>query len=1123
MRTRRPRQFAALALATGVACMTAWPAAADDTEVYLGSNAGQTKVLPNVLFIMDTSGSMDTKVTTTVGVYDPGVTYNGDCRSDRYYWSTRGQPPSCRTRDYIDATAFKCADASNALSAGGSGFYLGRLARFKPGTGRGKGPNSRGQWTTLDASAPSDPVECEQDFGIHGESDGSSARYPADESDGGPWRSNAQKAVDWRRTGTHYTLYSANYLNWRENYQTTYTQTRLEIVQDTLNRLLDGSSGINTALMRFQGSEGGYFLAPMRKLEGDHRDTMTQAVNALKASGMTPLAETLYEASLFFRGEPVKYGKGYNVPGVLDPENTARYQSPIEYQCQKNFVVLLSDGAPTYDDGADKDIAGLPGFRNVTGASKCSGNCLDELAHWMYERDLISTLNDKQNVITYTVGFATDQPLLGYTARKGGGRYYTADSADSLANAFTQIITEVLAVNTTFVAPAVTANAFNRLTHRDELYFALFKPSSRPLWNGNIKRYGVAGDPPIVVDADGKPAVDPNTGFFADNTRSFWTDVIDGSAVHLGGAAHQLTTNRKVYTYTGGSAPNNISLTASAHALSESNSALSKDMLGIAGESDDYRSTLLQWARGVDVDDEDEDGSITDARNFIGDPLHTKPALVTYGGTADNPDITLYAATNEGFLHAIDTSDGREIFAFMPKELLPNLDKLYSNAATDEHPYGLDGPITVWHKDVNRDALVLNPDGSVQSGEHVYLYVGMRRGGRNYYALDVTNRKNPKLMWQVQGGSGDFELLGQSWSRPIVAKVKLSGADRDVLIFGGGYDTTQDAGGTARMDDATGNAVYMVDAVTGARLWWAGPPGSGADLELAGMQNGFAADPRVIDINLDGYADRLYMTDVGGRVWRFDLAKGNTGKGNLAKGYMMADINDGTTAAGNRRFFYSPDVALIQDGAYKFLSIAIGSGYRAHPLDTETQDRFYMIRDDHVYGPPDSYPATVTEANLYDATANVIGQGSDGERTAAITQLNDKAGWYIRLDTADGGWQGEKVLAESLTIQNEILFTTFTPVVEGQAESCAPSQGTARVYHVNLLDATPVKNYDQVGSDETLTRSDRPVGLVRGGIPPEPVLLFPSEGEPFVMIGPEQMPGFSLSNTMERTAWEQIR
>lgn len=1129
MKRPNSKKIAALLLAVCTGCLSAWPALADDTEVYLGNNAGQTQVRPNVLFIMDTSGSMGTNVTTTVGVYDPTQTYTGSCDASRYYWSSTGSPPSCAyTSHYIDVGSFKCDDASTALTSGGNGYYVGRLGRYNYG-------RRWDRWDSLSRRNHTDPVECEADYGVHGDGVDATKLYPADSRNGGPWRTDTTNAIDWSSTGGNYTFYSANYLNWRENYATTYTQTRLQIVKDTLKSLLDGSSGINAGLMRFDSNaEGGYFLEAIKPLDATHRADMKTSVDALTAGGGTPLAETMYEAGLLFRDKPVDYGDssspGTNTTDVLDPSDTSKYKTPIEYQCQKNFAVLLTDGEPTSDSSADSKIAAMPGFANVTGASSCSGDCLDEMAQYLHDRDLNSSLNDTQNVITYTIGFQSNQQLLSDTASKGGGKYFLADSADTLANAFTSIITEVLAVNTTFVAPAVTANAFNRLTHRDELYFALFKPSSLPRWHGNVKRYGIAGDPPIVVDANGDSAVDVNTGFFASGTQSFWSDVADGAEVKAGGAAAELTTSRNLYTYTGGSVPNNVTLTASANALSENNSAISKTMLGINAETDAYRTNLLEWARGIDVDDEDEDGSTTDARHFMGDPLHTKPALVTYGGTDANPDITLFASTNEGFLHAIDTSDGHEQFAFMPQALLPNLNTLYQNAGGDEHPYGLDGPITIWHRDANGDGLVLNADGTVQSGEHVYLYIGMRRGGNHYYALDVTNRSAPKLMWRIDGGSGDFASLAQTWSRPVFTKVKINGVEKQVLIFGGGYDTTQDTTGTARTADSIGNAIYMIDANTGARLWWAGPAGSGANLELSGMTNAFPADPRVIDIDLDGHADRLYMADVGGRLWRIDFNDANTGAGNLATGYMMADFNDGATAAGNRHFYYPPDVALIQNGTQKFLSVAVGSGYRAHPLDTDVHDRFYMIRDNDVYGPPRdangniSYPSTLSESNLYDATANLIGQGTATEQATAVTQLNGSSGWYISLDKPDGTWEGEKVLSESLTVQNQILFTTFTPVVNNAVQnSCAPSQGTARVYHVNLLDATPVKNYDQVGSADALTRSDRPVALARGGIPPEPVLLFPSQGGAIVMVGPEKLPDFELNLKTERTKWEQIR
>ena len=60
---------------------------------------------------------------------------------------------------------------------------------------------------------------------------------------------------------------------------------------------------------------------------------------------------------------------------------------------------------------------------------------------------------------------------------------------------------------------------------------------------------------------------------------------------------------RNVYTYTGATAPNNATLTDSGNLFNESNALITKDMLGDAGMTDTYRTELLQWARGVDIDD----------------------------------------------------------------------------------------------------------------------------------------------------------------------------------------------------------------------------------------------------------------------------------------------------------------------------------------------------------------------------------------------------------------------------------------------------------------------------------------------------------------------------------------
>ena len=56
----RANRLLSLALATMVGCTAGLPVQvnADDTEIYLGNDAISEGILPNVLFILDTSGSM---------------------------------------------------------------------------------------------------------------------------------------------------------------------------------------------------------------------------------------------------------------------------------------------------------------------------------------------------------------------------------------------------------------------------------------------------------------------------------------------------------------------------------------------------------------------------------------------------------------------------------------------------------------------------------------------------------------------------------------------------------------------------------------------------------------------------------------------------------------------------------------------------------------------------------------------------------------------------------------------------------------------------------------------------------------------------------------------------------
>ncbi len=946
--------------------------------------------------------------------------------------------------------------------------------------------------------------------------------------------------------------------------QTITTPSITSIVQEIVNRanwtsdndmafILERASGSGKRTVESYNGEPGAAPRLFIKIQYDAgatteetlvtvRDRLIQEVDNLQYKSGTPIVDTLYEAALYFRGDEVLYGKArgnnplttsrseytrvshpasYTGGNLTQPtgctsENlnayackgetitgTPLYDSPITESCQRSYVVLLSDGFPSYNESAD-EIKAMAGIGSC--ANSGSAACGPELAKFLYENDQRSavSLAGTQNVTTYTIGFNFSGSWLDDVARAGGGAFYEASSSADLVNVFDAILREIAEEDTTFVSPSATVNQFNRFTHRNELYFSLFKPDDKPYWPGNLKRYKLDGTQGDIVDVNDVLAVDSSTGFFKSTSQSFWSNAVDGNDVTLGGAASMLSlTDRKVYTYTGTS----TTLSDSSNVLSENNSAITNAMLGVDATMD--TSDLLKWARGVDVLDYNENTNTTEIRKQMADPLHSVPVVVTYGGTSASPDNVIYFATNDGFLYAIDADDGSEIFSFIPQELLPLLEPLYTNSSATTHPYGLDGSITTWVNDVDGD-------GIIETGDHVYLYVGMRRGGRNYYALDVTDRNAPELLWTIKGGiiGNSFEELGQTWSKPIVTKLQIStDTPQTVLVFAGGYDDDQDDYAT-KTADSQGRAIFMVNASDGSLVW------SGGDDTAAGshtetfndMNYSIPSEVRVIDIDNDGLMDLMFVGDMGGQVWRFDINNGTT-LNSLVSGGVIADIS-GSAAADNRRFYYAPDVAYIVDGNTKYLSIALGSGWRAHPLDEVVEDRFYMIRDSNIFTIPTSY-TKLTESNLYNATDNLIGQGTSAEKTTAVTQMAAANGWYIKMENT-----GEKILADSLTINQQIIFTSYQPNI-GAAGSCTAALGLGRVYVVNLKDATPVLNFDT--ADNGLTKADRVATLTRGGIPPSPTALITEDGSPTILIGPETpVDDINFGSLFGRIYWRQV-
>ncbi len=811
--------------------------------------------------------------------------------------------------------------------------------------------------------------------------------------------------------------------------------SRNQVLKNVVNNLIDDikvKEDVNVGFMRYNrntlnnGTDGGgYILSPVERLTNANAASMQAIVNAIPASGNTPLLETYYEAYRYIAGLNRVWGfpnNNGNTPGSAAASLSGEtYKSPIEHSCQKSHIIYVTDGAPTNDTSSNPDIKALVSGKNTLyPASSCGngqGQCLPHLAEYMANQDLMpapTPFDDptgrKQTVTSHFVGFTVNLPLLKNAATAGSGSYYTSNDVSGLTDALKAIIVDITADNTSFAAPSVAVSAYNNLGYRDDLYYALFRPAEGTNWPGNVKRYklgsqqvtdlltGKVSSEPIILDKNENPAIDSSSGFFSATSSSYWSD-LDGLDVTKGGVAGQLPNpaSRTIFTWTAAdrtpAAGAGVSGAASLESFDSSNGGLTETVLGApAGQ----RTRYIDWARGYAIN---PDGSTSaNSRQAVADVLHNEPRLIAYKTDenltrAKDPDLSkeqlyLFFGDNEGYLHAIDPKFGTEKFAFLPKELLANPGAYYRNAnGSANKRYGMDGLFTA-----------LTEYGSVNQDQSrtltkAWLYAGMRRGGSTYYALDVTDINSPKLKWVIKGpeqsvdangvatnASTDFTpgfaKLGRTFAAPQLADIKIGTTKTKVLIFSGGYDLDQDyVGNNLPKNDDVGSALFIVNADTGKLLWSAS--NSDADLNLSEMTHSMPSTPTVIDVNRDGLADIIYANDLGGQLFRFDI--NNTGSGALVNGGRIAALG-GTDASNNRRFFASPDVAYFQEpGTAPYFTIAMGSGFRESPLNTDTNDRFYVLRDKDVNSKPTSY-VTITEADLVDAS----GVDLTASQTAAV-------------------------------------------------------------------------------------------------------------------------------------------
>jgi len=514
--------------------------------------------------------------------------------------------------------------------------------------------------------------------------------------------------------------------------------------------------------------------------------------------------------------------------------------------------------------------------------------------------------------------------------------------------------------------------------------------------------------------------------------------------------------------------------------------------------------------------------NVTQPIKVVGASIHSTPAAVSYSATLDDDgkvtatrdDYVLFGST-EGGLHLVNADNastggngGKEKFVIIPREMLADPDKSAAlvkgatKADIGSPNFGIDAPWLV-SADYKYDFEARRVNIDTTDNKGIYAYGGLRMGGKALYGLDLADNESPSMMFAITPDTSGFSRMGQIWAKPTRAKIKTSNAANDkgtdVLIFGGGYDmcyeyegfqvgvTDSELGSSCSgKSNAEGNAVYIINAKTGALIWSASSD-SGATKTVGTMKNSIVAGVTTLDRDNDGFMDHIYFADLGGQVFRADFtnagfvkptasptatASPETSFTNTRVTRVLQPAYTGANTKYNHRFYERPVVSFYRNPntSRLFALVNVISGDRSSPLskirDLDKADRLYGIMDTDVTKADNIfYASNFTNTNnangqkVVNLTANssassnlaelptLIGRASgEGysptQKTNAISTLQGttKNGWYIPLTRFDGygNVRYSKGVGKSEVIDSFLYTTVYNPDMNyGLVDSCS--------------------------------------------------------------------------------------
>ncbi len=843
--------------------------------------------------------------------------------------------------------------------------------------------------------------------------------------------------------GAGNTRYAGNYLNYLFNTYANGTNLttglipndfRMRVARGVATTVVNENTNLRLGLTRFNTDQGGNVL---QSCNTGNTAALNTSIAGLNATTWTPLAEALYDVTRYFRGMTSFYNGGVT------------YTSPIQYRCQKNFVIVITDGYPTQDtdfptndpaDVADTGAAlpdwdglapattaaqypnfpvGSDGFRPSGGVTDEGHTLLlDDVAKFAYDIDLRTTGNDltgtsfndasfpKQNLVTYTVGFAVANQMLADAASNGMGVYYQANNEEELTAALQGAFADIEA--RTSSAASVATNT-TRLAADTFIFQARFTTSD---WGGDLLAFPIGENGTIgTLDANGVPTLGARQGWSAAREMP---DAVD----------------RKIYTYNPGS---NSGLEFEWSSLTGAQQdELNQDE---NGDDDGLGEQRLAYLRG---DQSGETPAATDFRprsSVLGDIINSDPTYVgrqNYGfdllpgaeGSSYktfrksnaylNRTPTVYVAANDGMLHAFNVDTGAESFAYIPNAAIPELTYLTDESFNTNHRLINDGAPWV------RDAYL-------GGGWKTILLGSLGGGGKGVYALDVTRPDSfdaGDILWEFT--SDDDSNLGVAIPQSTIARM-YSGDW--AAIVANGYNSG-------------GNAVlFILDLETGAKL---------AEIDTGvGGDNGLSS-PSPVDVDGDRIVDYIYAGDLKGNMWKFDVTSSDPNDWEIAFAgapLYTACSSDPCTITNRQPITAPPEVGLSPPAGY-FVYFGTGRYFAAGDNGVGTgANTVYAIRDGNTKGTaspvlPGAGRATLVEQVVLNQQTVDFDGYSEGIRVTTQNPITDADdGWFLDLPAS-----GERQISSPILRGGRIIFTTIVP----SGDSCSAG-GDSWLMELNAL------------------------------------------------------------------------